>query len=289
MQRVVADESPGSARAGYPLGYSELEFKRLEDQAAFLRECTEDFLRRAGIEPGMRVLDIGSGVGDVALLAGTVVGSSGSVLGIDRSTDALAIAAHRAAAVGLPWVRFQPVELDEFTTAERFDAVIGRLVLLYQPDPVRAVQRLCNQLRPGGIIAFQEFAMPLARCVPEGPEFRRVRDWILGTFERAGCDPDMGTRLLATFVGAGLPAPELIMVGRPGGGPTSPAYDYVAGVLRSLLPVAERLGVTTAAEVDIDTLADRLRREVVSLNACVMPPPLIGAWSRTPDGGRIAL
>jgi hypothetical protein len=54
----------------------------------------------------------------------------------------------------------------------------------------------------------------------------------------------------------------------------------LAATVRSLLPIAERLGVATAAEVDIDSLADRLRREAVDRNACLMPPPLVGAWTR---------
>jgi hypothetical protein len=51
--------------------------------------------------------------------------------------------------------------------------------------------------------------------------------------------------------------------------------------MRSLLPVAERLGVVTAAEADVDTLAARLREETVGQKACIMLPPLVGAWART--------
>jgi hypothetical protein len=57
----------------YALGYSESELKRLESQGAFFRDLTEDLLRRSGVVSGMRVLDIGCGVGDVSLLAGELV------------------------------------------------------------------------------------------------------------------------------------------------------------------------------------------------------------------------
>ena len=63
----------------YPLGYSETEFKRLERQGAFLRDLTEDVLRSAGLALGMHVLDVGCGVGDVSLLAATLVGPTGAV------------------------------------------------------------------------------------------------------------------------------------------------------------------------------------------------------------------
>ena len=73
----------------------------------------------------------------------------------------------------------------------------------------------------------------------------------------------------------------MIVAGRVEGGPDSPVYDWLAATLRSLLPMAERLGVVTAAEVEIDTLAERLRKEAIHHTACVMPPPLIGGWTRT--------
>jgi ubiquinone/menaquinone biosynthesis C-methylase UbiE len=73
-----------STDASYPLGYSDSEARRLAAQAAYLEDQTADVLRRAGVAPFMRVLDLGCGVGDVSLLAASLVGSNGSVLGIDR-------------------------------------------------------------------------------------------------------------------------------------------------------------------------------------------------------------
>src|SRR5215471_14941118 len=114
----------------YALGYSDSEFRRLERQAEFFRDLTEDVLRRAGLAPGMHVLDVGCGVGDVSLLAATLVGPSGAVLGIDRSAKSVDVARRRAAAAGQVSVHFEAVELDAFSPKQKFDAVIGRLVLM---------------------------------------------------------------------------------------------------------------------------------------------------------------
>jgi len=107
------------------LGYTEPEFTRLEQQAAFFGDLTGDVLRRAGVGPGMHVLDVGCGVGDVSLLAGRLVGPNGSVMGIDRSAEAVDIARRRAAAAGQASVCFRAVEIDSFSPQREFDAVIG--------------------------------------------------------------------------------------------------------------------------------------------------------------------
>jgi hypothetical protein len=113
-------------------------------------------------------------------------------------------------------------------------------------------------------MAFQEMLVPLVRSMPEGPLFRRCTGWVTETLQAAGADIAMGGKLHTTFVEAGFPDPEMI----------------VLGALRSLLPVAEKMGVTTAEEVGIDTLAARLRDEAVRQRACILPPPFVGAWAR---------
>jgi ubiquinone/menaquinone biosynthesis C-methylase UbiE len=263
----------------YPLGHSTAELERLERQALFLRELTEPALRRAGLRDGMRVLDIGCGVGDVSLLAGDLVAPAGRVLGIDRSAEAIRTAKRRAAALGRDDVDFTVADLDALDIEGRFDAVIGRLVLIYLPDPAATLRRLRDLLRPGGVMAFQEYSLPIMQSWPDGPLFRRCSGWVLETFRRAGLETQMGGKLHATFLAAGLPAPEIKVLGRIEGGWQSPIYDYMADTLRSLAPAAERLGVATAAEIDADTLAERLRDEATRNDACIMPPPLISAWA----------
>ncbi|MER9559343.1 class I SAM-dependent methyltransferase [Mesorhizobium sp. M0323] len=275
------DQSPMDPRP-YALGYTQSEFKRLELQGALIYDLTEHVLRSAGIGPGMRVLDIGCGVGDVSLLAGRLVGPAGSVLGVDRSAEAVDIAERRATESGqCYWTRFTTAELDTFSPDGSFDAVIGRLVLMYLPDPAATLRRLAGFLRPGGIVAVQEMAMPLTRSFPEAPLFGKCRGWIIDTIERAGFEVDMGGRLPMVFAGAGLPAPRMNSAGLAGSGPDSPIYDYIAGTLRSLLPMAEAVGTATAAEVEVDTLAERLRNEAVEQQTCIMLPPFVGAWANT--------
>jgi ubiquinone/menaquinone biosynthesis C-methylase UbiE len=163
----------------YPLGYSEGEAKRLIDQGAMLEDLTGALLRRSGLSEGMRVLDIGCGVGDVSLLAARIVGKDGSVVGVDRAAPSLEIARgranRRAGLSGIASISFIEADLTTFEPEETFDAIIGRFVLLYIPDPASALRRLSRSLRPGGSIAFNEYDMTTCAQTPESPLFADFR------------------------------------------------------------------------------------------------------------------
>lgn len=268
----------------YALGYTKAEFERLELQGGYYRDLTSDVLRRAGLAPGMRVLDIGCGVGDVSLLAAELVGPEGSVLGIDQSSEPLNTARQRALRAGLAGrVKFVAGNLDEPIDHGMFDAVIGRFILMYLPHPAATIAYLAKHcVRPGGIVAFHEMSMHTTRCFPDMPLFLRSIEWIIETFERAGFATDMGGDLYGAFLEAGLPEPQMICGGRMEGGERSFVYDYVASTIRSLLPMMQQTGAATAEEVMIDTLAARLRTEALANQACIMLPTLTGAWARVP-------
>ena len=69
---------------------SDYEMARLELQGRALAPATRMIFATAGIRPGMRVLDLGCGAGDVAFVAANLVGPDGEVVGVDRSPEALA-------------------------------------------------------------------------------------------------------------------------------------------------------------------------------------------------------
>src|SRR5271165_1747413 len=102
----------------YVLGHSHREIRRLMTQAATLRPVTERLLRNAQIGPGMRVLDLGCGAGDVSFLAAQFVGSTGLVVGIDRSREVLGLASERAQAAGWRNISFEQASVEAFSSPE---------------------------------------------------------------------------------------------------------------------------------------------------------------------------
>jgi 2-polyprenyl-3-methyl-5-hydroxy-6-metoxy-1,4-benzoquinol methylase len=264
----------------YALGHNHDELQRLIGQSRFLGELTEEVLRAAGIASGMRVLDVGCGAGDVSFLAATLVGSGGSVVGVDRSAEAIALAKRRAVDVGLANVSFVTQDLQDLATEARFDAIIGRLVLMYFPEPGVALRRLAGLLVPGGVVAFHEIDVHGANSDPNVPLFARSVTRVIETLRSVQAQPRMGLRLPQAFRKADLPAPRMIAHARIGTGADAAIFQQLAGITRTLLPAMEKYGIATAAEVDIDTLAERLQRVVQAADATVVAPLFVGAWAR---------
>ena len=128
----MATPTPG---VPYVLGDTGAEHARLIRQAAIFNPFTERLFRDAGIGTGQRVLDIGSGVGDVAMLVARLVGPTGKVVGVERDVSTMAKARSRVAEAGLHNVSFMESDVGNVVSSEPFDAVVGRLILEFLPDP----------------------------------------------------------------------------------------------------------------------------------------------------------
>jgi len=260
-----------------------LEQRRLASQAEILDPLTERVFRTAGLGKGMRVLDLGSGAGDVAMLAARLVGPEGEVVGVERDPEGVALATARVTQAGLGNVRF--IQGDAQTLdgiANGFDAAVGRLILMYLPDPAAALRRAAGLVRPGGLICFHECDLTYDWAAPMTPLWTQIRACCMATIERGKIPPRMGLSLYSTFIAAGLPPPELRLECAVGGGDKAPAWAW-ANVMRGLVPLMERLGITTAAELQPDTLAERLLDELRHAQGIVISPPMIGAWARLPE------
>ncbi len=270
--------------AQYTMGRSEAETRRLIEQSQLYDGVTRRFLNAAGIEKGMKVLDIGSGAGDVALTLAEVVGTNGSVVGVDVNAEILETARSRADAAGITNVEFIAGDARTLNLPNDFDAIVGRLVLMYMAEPADALKQLAARLRPGGIVAFQEIELTFYRAIvhPDTPLVNKLTEGAIAVFEQSGAHIGMGLHLYRAFVDAGLPEPTLHFE-TPMGGPAAwPGYEFLANSIRSILPLMEAYGIATAEEVEVDTLAERLRAEVVAAKRPLLLPPHITAYAALP-------
>lgn len=269
------------------MGQSREEQERLIAQSGLFASTTRRLLVAAGIAPGMRVLDIGCGVGDVALLVAEIVGPTGAVVGVDLDPSAIARAQERAVALGLDNLAFFAGDFRTLDPGGQFDAAVGRLVLMYQQNPAGAIRALLPHLRPGGIVAIQEMESEMVIGLDNSPTYRAFVSWWNALCRRVGIQLHMGPDLYGALVAAGLTDVRVQVEAIAGGGADFPGYRYLEQTARIFLPTLIRFGIAAAEEVDVDTLARRIRDEVVASGGSIVLQLLFGAWGRSPpDAGR---
>jgi len=274
MQEVTVQEVP------YPQGHAEAELNRISRQAQIFDPLTRDVLLQAGIEPGMRVLDIGCGCGDLTMLASELVGESGEAVGIDLSPAAVGHARARARLRGLTNVSFVAGQPETVHFTGPFDAVIGRLVLMYCSDPVAALQAAVLHVREGGIVAFQEMDVKGLRTSPPSATFEACVCTINEVLARRGARSDQGMRLYSLYKQAGLPAPTMRIDSVISGGPDCAAFDLLQELAIVLEGEIRALRFSKLGPANLETLASTMRAEVVASDAVVVYPSLVAAWSR---------
>ncbi|MFC0540808.1 methyltransferase domain-containing protein [Kutzneria chonburiensis] len=260
----------------YAMGRNDRETERLMLQAELYRPHSRHLFTLAGISPGMRVLDVGCGAGDISLLIADLVGPTGSVLGIDADPAVLAVA--RSRAQGLPNVEFRQAVLPSVELAGPVDAVVGRLILMHLADPAGTVRELARHVRPGGVVTFQDFELDTCRAAPPTALATRCLDWIRGSMRAGGITPNPGEDLYRIFRDAGFPSPDLSS-SRPAGNADSVNVVHAAATAVSLIPMIEKAGLATVEEVGPETLYSRLRDEIAEVDGVFYSPELIAAWT----------
>ena len=272
----------GDSDSGYQFGsgIGEDEVGRLEIQGSALAPATRMILAEAGIRPGMRVLDLGCGAGDVAFVAAGLVGPDGSVVGVDRSPDALARARLRAGQRGLAQVRFVEGDVKDPAPGGPFDAIVERLVLWTVPDPAALLRRQATVLRPGGLVVPIEVDLSTIRSLPETALGIQGRAWVVEAFAKAGMSM-LGPRLWAIVQEAGLRPLGMIGV-QPHFGPGDEVgIAFLVETMRAAAPLIVGTGVATAEEIGMGTLEQRLTDEGQRSQAVRATPLLLSAWATT--------
>jgi ubiquinone/menaquinone biosynthesis C-methylase UbiE len=262
----------------YGSGIGEDELARLEAQGAAMATATRMIFAQAGIRPGMRVLDLGCGAGDVSFVAADLVGPGGSVVGVDRSPGALARARLRARQRGLAQVRFVEGDLQDPAPGGPFDAIVERLVLMWIPDPAALLRQQATTLRPGGLVVPIEVDVSTIRWLPETPFATQVRSWLVEAFAKAGIST-LGPQLRTIVQEAGLRPLGTIGI-QPHFGPGDPVgIAAVVENMRIAAPLIVSTGVATAAEIGMDTFEQRLRDEQQRSQAVSATPMLLSTWA----------
>jgi ubiquinone/menaquinone biosynthesis C-methylase UbiE len=267
----------------YAWASSDQERQRLASQGDLLRPATERLFSAAGIGPGARVLDCGSGGGDVSVIVAEMVSPSGEVLGIDRDTAQVEAATRRVNDLGLTNVRFETADLSSPPDGP-FDAIVGRLVLMYQPDVEAVLRTLADRLASRGVMAFIEYDMnppdsPL--MWPRSALVEQLVQWVDAAWDVLGNQTQMGTRLPSVLRSAGL-EPQLpyeltgaVLTG-------DAVVEFLMAMIAGIAPVLTGYGIATENEVDTATFPERLKAELGRDAVLVVSGPSLAVWARKP-------
>ena len=264
----------GVPETEYILGHSEREIRRLMHQAAILRPITERLLRARGSATACGSSTWAAGPATSRCSPRSWSAASGSVVGIDRNPDVIAVARERARTAGLRHVDFEEASVEAFSDPEPFDAVIGRYVLIHQADPAAFIRAAADLVRPGGVVAFHELCIH-GQVVQSLPS--------VSLWQQAGrMDPD-GVPGRGATSRCGRSADRALLPRRPA------AADLVLrvprrwrrgfatqcldrGHSRELLPQLARMRVLTADTIAIETFETRLRDAVVEARSQIVGP-----------------
>ena len=197
---------------------------------------------------------------------------------VDRSPEAPARAQLRAQQRGLAQVEFVEGDVHDPAPGGPFDAIVGRLVLMWVPDPAEVLRRQATVLRAGGLVVPIEMDQAMMRSLPVTPLGSQVMAWMVEAFAKAGI-PMIGPRLWAILREAGLRPLGMIGI-QPHFGPDDPInFPLLDGIMRVFAPLIEGTGVATTEEIGVETLAQRMTDEAHTYSAVGAGPMLLGAWA----------
>jgi ubiquinone/menaquinone biosynthesis C-methylase UbiE len=189
--------------ASYIIDGGEPGAARLAVLGRTLAASSESFLKRTGLRPGVRVLDVGCGSGELTRWMAELVGPA-EVVGVDVDLTVLSIARDRwSEHPAAP--RFVLADAAALPPAlGRFDVVYARFLLSHQTDPLSVLRELRELCRARGVVAVEDVDIPAMFCEPRSAAYDRATELYCRAAVARGADPRLGPRLAALFGEAGF-------------------------------------------------------------------------------------
>jgi ubiquinone/menaquinone biosynthesis C-methylase UbiE len=243
------------ASASYIIDGGEPGAARLAVLGRTLAASSESFLKRTGLRPGVRVVDVGCGSGELTGWMAELVGPA-EVVGVDVDLTVLAIARERWSGHRAP-PRFILADAAAVPPAlGRFDVVYARFLLSHQTDPLAVLRDLRALCRPGGVVAVEDVDISAMFCEPRSEAFDLATALYVRAAVARGAHPRLGPRLADLFEEAGFEDVEA--------GAVHPAFREGEGKRMAELTLRSiREAVLETSPIDedgFDELLDELER-----------------------------
>lgn len=209
----------------YVLGTDPVELDRLGVQHRLWGDASHALWQRAGLQPGMCILDVGSGPGYASIDLAQLVGQAGRVVGVDESEGFIGELNRRAGVLGLGHLSGLVGDVQALgdVLADReglFDAAFARWVLCFVADPTSVIRGMADRLKPGGrVVLFDYFNYEGMTIAPREAVMEEVIAVIAEAWRARGGDPDVMGRMPGVLLEAGLEIEHLGVhqrIARPG-------------------------------------------------------------------------
>jgi len=262
----------------YLLGYRQAEQERLERQALQFAQESSWLFDQMGVACGSRVVEIGCGPQGCLSILSERVGPTGSVVGVDRSRDAVALARQTVSEQGLANV--EVLERDARSTdlpRASFDFATARLVLVNVPQPEQILAEAVAIVRPGGWVGFHEADYISHVCDPPNDAWTGLVELLVEYSEQSGIDPFIGRRLPRLMREAGLVDVRVnpIVYVYPCGHANRPILLDFADNLSQRIVAAGLVG-----ERELSEMKAALRRHLADPDTLVVSHLFFQAWGR---------
>ncbi|MBI4428621.1 MAG: methyltransferase domain-containing protein [Ignavibacteriales bacterium] len=233
----------------YLLGANEEELERLRFQHWVWKKVTDNFFDRIGVKEGWKCLDVGSGPGFTTMDLRKRVGAAGEVTALEPSNYYLEWLQQETSGRGWTNVKFLRGKAEDADLPLRYyDFIYFRWVIAFVPDPEKFLKHLIAAVRPGGIIAVQDYWYEGLSLYPRGTSFDRLPDIIRAYYRTAGGDPFVTGKIPSLMRKHGIHvvdfAPHQLA-----GGPQSDVWEWVHRFLTGHLPLMAEKGVVSKLEV----------------------------------------
>jgi hypothetical protein len=199
---------------------------------------------------------------------------------VDIDPAALEILEGRASAEGVHHIECIQSDIHGWKPDRRFDAVVGRHILIHSRDPLALVRDAAALLHGRGLAVFHEYDFSVVhRGWPPTPLRDRLMDVFDRFFARAACS-NIGSRLWTILQDAGFESPDCRAEYPISGGSDSVYYEWITESFRSIQARAIAQGIVAEGEFDVDTLEQRMREEATAGHSCIPAPAMVGAFAR---------
>lgn len=181
------------------------EFERLRLIETAFDHRTHEVIEKAGISAGWRCLEVGAGTGSILKWMSDVVGSEGSVIGVDKNTRFIEN-------INTKQVEIIKGDILDVEFEQDFDLIHGRYVLIHIQESEQVISKLINLLKPGGILILEEPDFTSAQVLNDSlhSEHQRVNAAMNQMFVDLGLDPAFGLKLPLILQSKGLMVEDVI-------------------------------------------------------------------------------